>query len=63
MFIKIKKNVHGLFLHQKTLFKLLGVKHIGKKFFFSTTLINMDVSIKIEILQRQANLPASGSTK
>ena len=33
MLIKVKKNLHGLVLHQNAPFKPLGEKHIGKKFF------------------------------
>ena len=39
MLIKVKKNLHGLFLHQNTPFKPIGEKHNGKKLFW-TTLLN-----------------------
>ena len=35
MLIKIKRKLHGLFLHQNTPFKFLGEKHMGKKFFLN----------------------------
>ena len=35
MLIKIKRNLHRLFLHQNTPFKFLGEKYIGKKFFLN----------------------------
>ena len=39
MLIKIKKNLHGLFSHQKTPFNPFGVKHIGKKFFLNHPIV------------------------
>ena len=36
MLIKVKENLHGLFMHQSTPFKPLGTKHLGKKFFGTT---------------------------
>ena len=67
MLIKVKKNLRGLFLHQITPFKLLGEKHIGKKFFWTTLLVKMlKTSVKKTTLLRfcmKEDVSSQGETK